>query len=79
MDHRYRYVNDWQRLASHNGLGVHQRIWEQYGAKCFAPLRLSHRLKNVDVIVLAASTFGPTWTGGSAVAGAMVAQRPVEK
>ena len=59
MDHRYRYVNEWQQLASHSGLGVHQRIWEQYGAKCYAPLRLSHRLKNVDVIVLAASTFDP--------------------
>jgi hypothetical protein len=59
LDHRQRYVDGWRQFVSHNGLGVHRRIWEQLDVRCYAPLRLSERLNKVDVIVLASSTFDP--------------------
>jgi len=59
LDHRQRYVEGWRQFVSHNGLGVHRRIWEELGGRCYAPLRLSNRLNKVDVIVLASSTFDP--------------------
>lgn len=59
LDQRFRYVDKWQQFAGHNGLGLHRRMWELSGVRCFAPARLSNRLKNVDVIVLAGSTFDP--------------------
>ncbi len=54
-----RYVDGWKQFTGRNGLGVYRRMWEQAGARCFAPKRLSDRLKGVDVIVLVSNTFDP--------------------
>jgi hypothetical protein len=57
--HRYGVVDGWRQFAGRNGLGAHRRVWEQAGARCVAPKRLSNRLEQVQVVVLVAQSFDP--------------------
>ncbi|MFO0943626.1 MAG: hypothetical protein U0930_23060 [Pirellulales bacterium] len=45
--------------TSLNGLGVHKRMWELAGAKCFSPRSLSFKLEKADTIVMVPQTFDP--------------------
>ncbi|QDV22350.1 hypothetical protein [Aureliella helgolandensis] len=42
-----------------NGLGLHRKLWEQAGARCSTPQRLSPKLDDVDVIVLVGQGYAP--------------------
>ncbi|GAB5402677.1 MAG: hypothetical protein Aurels2KO_09080 [Aureliella sp.] len=44
---------------SHNGLGLHIRMWEATGARCIMPQKLTPRLDDVDVIVLVGKSYAP--------------------
>ncbi len=42
-----------------SGLGVHQRLWENAGAKCIMPTKLSPLLDDFEAIVLVGTTHAP--------------------
>lgn len=57
--HTYGAVKPPDINRSLNGLGVHRKMWEQAGAKCLTPTRLSPKLETIDVIVLVGQSFEP--------------------
>ena len=46
-------------VADLNGLGIHQRLWENAGAKCVMPTKLSPLLEEFDAIVLVGTSHDP--------------------